>query len=53
MGSQFLLEGIFLTQRLNLGFLYCRRILYHLRRREALMAPNIQIGKLRSSETRG
>ena len=30
MGSQFLLEGIFLTQRLYPGFLYCGWILYHL-----------------------
>ena len=30
VGSQFLLEGIFLTQRLYPGFLYCGWILYHL-----------------------
>ena len=30
MGSHFLLQGIFLTQGLNLGFLHCRQILYHL-----------------------
>ena len=30
MGSHFLLQGIFLTQGLNLGFLHCRQILYPL-----------------------
>ena len=29
-GFHTLLQGIFLTQGLNLGLLYCRRILYHL-----------------------
>ena len=30
VGCHFLLQGTFPTQRLNLGLLYCRRILYHL-----------------------
>ena len=30
VGSQSLLQGIFPTQASNLGFLYCRQILYHL-----------------------
>ena len=30
MGSYSLLQGIFLTQGLNLGLLCCRQILYHL-----------------------
>ena len=30
MGCHFLLQGIFLTQELNLGLLHCRQILYHL-----------------------
>ena len=30
MGSHFLLQGIFLTQGLNLGLLHCRQILYQL-----------------------
>ena len=30
VGSHSLLQGIFLTQRLNLGLLHCRQILYHL-----------------------
>ena len=30
MGCHFLLQGIFLTQGLNLGLLPCRRTLYHL-----------------------
>ena len=30
VGCHFLLQGIFLTQGLNPGFLYCRLILYHL-----------------------
>ena len=31
MGSHSLHQGIFLTQGLNPGLLYCRQILYHLR----------------------
>ena len=30
MSSHSLLQGIFLTQELNLGLLHCRQILYHL-----------------------
>ena len=30
VGCHFLLQGIFLTQGLNLGLLYCRQILYRL-----------------------
>ena len=30
VGCHFLLQGIFQTQELNLGVLYCRQILYHL-----------------------
>ena len=30
VGSYFLLQGIFLTQGLNLALLHCRQILYHL-----------------------
>ena len=30
VGSHSLLQGIFLTQRLNLGLLHCRQMLYHL-----------------------
>ena len=33
MGCHFLLQGIFQTQRLNLGLLLCRQILYHLSHR--------------------
>ena len=29
-GCHFLLQGIFPTQRLNLGLLHCRQIVYHL-----------------------
>ena len=29
MSCRFLLQGLFLTQRLNLGLLHCRQILYH------------------------
>ena len=32
VGSHSLLQGIFLTQRSNLGLLHCRQILYHLSR---------------------
>ena len=31
VGSHSLLQGIFLTQGLNLGLLHCRQILYHLK----------------------
>ena len=30
VGCHFILQGIFLTQELNLGLLHCRQILYHL-----------------------
>ena len=30
VGSHSLLQGIFMTQGLNLGLLHCRQILYHL-----------------------
>ena len=30
VGCHFLLQGIFLTQGLNLGLLHCRQFLYHL-----------------------
>ena len=30
VGCHALLQGIFLTQGLNLGLLYCRQIIYHL-----------------------
>ena len=33
VGFHFLLQGIFLTQGLNLGLLRCRKILYHLERK--------------------
>ena len=34
VGCDFLLQGIFLTQGLNLGLKHCRQILYHLSYRE-------------------
>ena len=34
VGCHFLLQGIFLTQRLNLGLLHCGQILYHLSHQE-------------------
>ena len=36
MGCHFLLQGIFLTQELNLHLLHCRQILYHWATEEAL-----------------
>ena len=30
MGCHFLLQGIFLTQELNLGLLHCRQMIYQL-----------------------
>ena len=35
MGCHFLIQGIFLTQGLNLGLLHCRQVLYHWASREA------------------
>ena len=37
VGCHVLLQGIFLTQRLNLYFLHCRQILYHCIAWEALI----------------
>ena len=34
VGCQFLLQGILLNQRLNLGLSHCRQILYHLSHQE-------------------
>ena len=34
MGCHFLLQGIFLTQGLNPGFVHCRQITYHLSHRD-------------------
>ena len=36
--SHSLLQGIFLIQRLNLGLLHCRQILYHLRHQDPYKA---------------
>ena len=38
-GCHFLLQGIFLTQRLNLGLLHCSQILYRWASREDLISP--------------
>ena len=43
-GSHFLLQGIFLNQRWNIGLLHCRHILYHLSHQESLYFP--LIGKM-------
>ena len=39
-GMPFLLQGIFLTQRSNLGLLHCRQILYHLSHQGSPKADN-------------
>ena len=36
VGCHTLLQGIFLTQELNLGLLYCWQILYHLSHRKII-----------------
>ena len=36
-GLPFLLQGIFLTQGLNLGLSYCSQILYHLSHQRSLL----------------
>ena len=41
MGCHLLLQGIFLTQGLNLSFLHCRQILYHWVIWEALTQPTL------------
>ena len=40
VGSHALLQGIFLTQGLNLGLLHCRQILYHLSHKGQLFFKN-------------
>ena len=42
MGCHFLLQGIFPTQGSNPGLLHCRRILYHLERRDPFTASSGQ-----------
>ena len=39
VGCHFLLQGIFLTQGLNLGLLNCRKILYHLNNQGSPFKP--------------
>ena len=47
VGCHFLLQGIFLTQRLNLGFLHCRQILYHLSYYGSLIgSPSVQFSSV-------
>ena len=46
VGSRSLLQGIFLTQGLNLGLLHCRQILYHLSHSKAPKIMNCKIKKL-------
>ena len=48
VGCHYLLQGIFLTQGLNLDLPHCRQTLYHLSNREALLPHNcthLQAGK--------
>ena len=50
VGSHSLLQGIFPSQESNLGFLYCRQILYHLSHwgspKQNIFPPNILPGDL-------
>ena len=41
VGCHFLLQGLFLTQRSNLGLRHCRQILYNLSYREVLVIPSL------------
>ena len=41
VGSLSILQGIFLTQELNLGLLHCRWILYQLRYQGRLFVPRL------------
>ena len=48
VGCHYLLQGIFLTQGLNLDLPHCRQTLYHLSNREALLPHNcthLRVGK--------
>ena len=46
VGCHFLLQGIFPTQALNLGLLYCRQIPYHLSHQGSPSATKIHLKKL-------
>ena len=50
MGGHFLLQGIFLTQKLNLGFLHCRQILFQLSYKGS---PLYEIGTVLAIPTSG
>ena len=41
VGCHFLLQGIFLTQGLNLDLLHCRQILYHLNHQGARLGSEV------------
>ena len=43
MDCHSLLQGIFLTQGLNLGRLHCRQIIYHLSHKESLLNSNVSL----------
>ena len=50
VGCHILLQGIFLTQGLNLSLLYCRQILYHLSHQRC---PNICLSATGKKEWMG
>ena len=53
VGCHFHLQGIFLTQGLNLGFLHCIRILYHLSHEESPMSGTNVKGRRSQLEKTG
>ena len=49
VGSQFLLQGIFLIQGTNLGLLHCRQILYHLSHQGSRLVISVQFSSVAQS----
>ena len=49
VGSLFLLQGIFPTQKQSTGLLHCRQILYHLSHQGSLLLRNISKYEIRST----
>ena len=52
VGCQFLLQGIFLTQGLNLGLPHCRQILYHMSHQKSLLKASSKADVQRTHKTK-
>ena len=46
VGNHSLLQGIFLTQGLNLDFLHCRQIIYHLSHQGMILKMSLKMAKM-------